>query len=84
MFDKKLVRGNDTESNKGANSDYYLYVGIFYRTMSPGHRKSEVDTRAIYIGVNGQLSDNIVQSSDGGVQFIELCYELSFGPRLGR
>ena len=67
MFDKKLGRGTNTEPDIGANSDYYLCIGIFYRTISPGHRKSESDTRAIYIGVNGQLSDTIVQSLDGGV-----------------
>ena len=69
----KKCRGWTSDDNPSNNTSYYLCSGFWYRTLS-SHSGYESFASVIRIGGGGGVNGAEVNSSDGGVQILELCY----------
>lgn len=76
VIGKSLCRGWISEEDTGANTNYYLYTRLEFRTISPLNLFTESNNRVISVTPVANIGSYNIQVS-GGVQFIELCYNLS-------
>lgn len=66
-------RGWISSSDSGANSIYYLYIGVWYRTLSPNRLSADSCASVNRISGSGIVGSNDIYSPDSGVQIHELC-----------
>lgn len=76
----KQVRGWNGDEDLGTNTFYYLYTEIYNRLISPTDWHIENPAYVSRIASDGNVGGSHVNIK-GGVQFLELCYELRYGPR---
>ena len=74
MLLKIIDRGWASDSDIGANILYYLYIERWYWTLSPAGYGSDLHDYINHINIDGHVYGHYVIKSNGGVQFLELCY----------
>lgn len=57
-------------ANSGSNTSYYLYSGIWYRSLSPRHMGLDDYASVIHVISEGGINYTEVYNKSGGVQLI--------------
>lgn len=63
-----ICRGWDIISDSGVNNSYYLYIGVWYRLVSPSLKWSDGNIYIAHVHNDGSTGDQLVSMTDGGVQ----------------
>ena len=74
MFLVILNRGWISNDDTGSNIYYYLWSRTWYWMSSPYYFATETVGHVLRFHDNGWLYRTHLHSKNGGVQFLELCY----------